>query len=273
MGISSSSRSGRYRPMLRRSVRFVVCTLLFVGVSFDTFAQSADAPSTPEVLPSTIPIFPLQEIMLFPHVGRPLHIFEPRYREMLADALEGDRIIGMVMLRPGHEADYFGHPPIYPVGCAGVIANVETLPDGRYNVVLQGISKFRVKSEDQSRSYRLAEVETISESLDDGDSAALNRHRPRLMEALSSISPGTPPAEDELPDEVLVNLLAQYVPMEPRERLELLELDGPLARADALVKILRAKDVLARIHGRREARRRKTRVAFGAMAAPAPAEL
>ena len=91
------------------------------------------------MLPPTIPIFPLPNAVLFPNVFLPLHIFEPRYREMVADALQGDRIIGMVLLRPGWEPDYDGRPAIYPIGCAGVITNAERLPDGRFNIVLRGM--------------------------------------------------------------------------------------------------------------------------------------
>ena len=87
------------------------------------WAQSR--PSEARTLPATIPIFPLQDVMLFPHSSRPLHIFEPRYRAMVADALAGDSIIGMVLLQPGYEADYEGRPPVYAVGCAGVIIAVE----------------------------------------------------------------------------------------------------------------------------------------------------
>jgi Lon protease-like protein len=76
-------------------------------------------------LPPVVPIFPLEVTMLFPGVSRPLHIFEPRYRAMVADALKGDRIIGMTMLKPGYEANYAGRPPIYEIGCAGVITDVE----------------------------------------------------------------------------------------------------------------------------------------------------
>ena len=97
-------------------------------------------------LPAEIPIFPLEPTLLFPGVERPLHIFEPRYRAMVADALKGDRIIGMTTLKPGFEADYAGRPPIYDIGCAGVITDVEELPGGRYNIVLRGLVKFRVTS-------------------------------------------------------------------------------------------------------------------------------
>ena len=89
--------------------------------------------------------------MLFPNVFLPLHIFEPRYREMVADALASDRMIGMVLLRPGWERDYEGRPPVYPIGCSGVITHVERLADGRYNIVLRGVERFRIVEEDHDR--------------------------------------------------------------------------------------------------------------------------
>ena len=111
------------------------------------------------MLPPTIPLFPLPNVVLFPDVCLPLHIFEPRYREMTSDALDGDRIIGMVLLRPGWEGNYDGRPPVYDVGCAGLITHAEKLDDGRYNLVLRGMEKFRVLREDADRSYRRAEVQ------------------------------------------------------------------------------------------------------------------
>src|ERR671922_1672133 len=107
------------------------------------------------MLPDTIPIFPLPNVVLFPNVFLPLHIFEPRYRQMVADALDGDRIIGMVLLRPGWEGNYEGRPPVYPIGCAGLITHAERLPDGRYDIVLQGLEKFRILAEDEGRPYRI----------------------------------------------------------------------------------------------------------------------
>ncbi len=96
------------------------------------------------LLPATIPIFPLPNVVLFPGVFLPLHIFEPRYREMVADALKGERLIGMTLLKPGWESNYEGRPPVYPVGCAGLVSHVDKLADGRYNIVLHGLEKFRV---------------------------------------------------------------------------------------------------------------------------------
>src|SRR6187399_1861593 len=117
------------------------------------------------MLPPTIPIFPLPNVVLFPNVFLPLHIFEPRYRAMVADALRGDRIIGMTLLRPGFETDYEGRPPVYPVGCAGLITHSEALPDARFNIVLRGMEKFRIVGEDESRRYRLARIEALAESV------------------------------------------------------------------------------------------------------------
>jgi Lon protease-like protein len=124
------------------------------------------------MLPSIIPLFPLPNVVLFPNVVLPLHIFEARYREMTADALKGDRIIGMVLLRPGWEGSYEGRPPIYDVGCAGVITHAEKLEDGRYNLVLRGMEKFSVLHEDYQRSYRRAEVRPIHEAVTDAKSSS-----------------------------------------------------------------------------------------------------
>jgi hypothetical protein len=110
------------------------------------------------MLPPTIPIFPLPNVVLFPNVFLPLHIFEARYRQMVEAALSGDRIIGMVLLRPGWEGDYEGRPPVYPIGCSGVITHAEKLDDGRYNIVLRGVERFRILEEDDAKSYRRATV-------------------------------------------------------------------------------------------------------------------
>ena len=116
-------------------------SITLIGVAWVCLLSAAagQTAQTNITIPQSIPIYPLQDIMLFPGASRPLHIFEPRYRDMIADAVEGNRIIGMVMLRPGHEDNYDGNPPIYDIGCAGIISNVERLPDGRYNVIVQGL--------------------------------------------------------------------------------------------------------------------------------------
>ena len=196
------------------------------------------------MLPTTIPIFPLPNVVLFPNVFLPLHVFEPRYRAMLADALAGDRIIGMTLLQPGFEVDYQGRPAVYPIGCAGVITHSERLPDGRSNLVLRGIEKFRIVNEDASREYRLAHVQPLPEIASDADKQLLKRKRQRL-EALLVVAierggadPRFPAA---IPDEDLVNALSQYLGLDPVERQALLERDGVLARCDGLIELLEMK--------------------------------
>jgi Lon protease-like protein len=198
-----------------------------------------DKTSSADQLPATIPIFPLEVTMLFPGVPRPLHIFEPRYRAMVADALKGDRIIGMTTLKPGYEADYQGRPPIYEIGCAGVITDVEELPGGRFNIVLRGLVKFRITGEDQSRPYRLAHVDALPEILDDAGKAQLRKQRERL-EALVTQG-GDSKVPPEMPDEQLVNMIAQYLPIDGAERQALLELKDVLLRSQALIDLIESK--------------------------------
>ncbi len=201
------------------------------------------------MLPPILPIFPLPNVVLFPNVFLPLHIFEPRYREMVGDALAGDRIIGMVLLRPGHEPEYEGRPPVFPIGCAGVITHSEPLGDGRYNIVLRGLERFRITSEDAGAgaAYRLAHVEGMPETVPDADQAELRRHRHRLEALLAAAlertgkEPRFPPA---VADEDLVNALAQYIELEPLERQALLERDGILPRCRALIELLEMKSLM-----------------------------
>src|SRR5215467_7574945 len=107
----------------------------------------------------TARLFPLPNLVLFPHVMQPLHIFEPRYRQMTADALAGDRLIALALLRPGWESDYDGKPAIYPVACLGRVVAEQRLDDGRYNILLRGLSRVRLVEElSQGKLYRTARV-------------------------------------------------------------------------------------------------------------------
>jgi Lon protease-like protein len=201
------------------------------------------------MLPATIPLFPLPNVVLFPDVCLPLHIFEPRYREMTADALGGDRIIGMVLLRPGWEGNYEGRPAIYDVGCAGLVTHAEKLDDGRYNLVLRGMEKFRVVREDSQRSYRRADVQAIHESLTDADRTVMRTERRRLETLLvpqpqgRGADPKMPPS---MPDEELVNALAQYLDLEVVEKQALLERDGLVNRCRSLIELLEMKVITSR---------------------------
>jgi len=196
------------------------------------------------LLPPSIPLFPLPNVVLFPNVFLPLHIFEPRYRAMVAHALQEDRIIGMTLLRPGYEANYEGCPAIYPIGCAGVITHNQSLGDGRYDIVLRGMQKFRIRAEDNSRPYRIGHVEGISEMVPPDEAVPLRHQRQRLEAVLAAAiervraEPKFPPS---VPDEDLVNALAQYLDLDVLEHQALLECDGVLARCRALINLLEMK--------------------------------
>ncbi|HLG59620.1 MAG TPA: LON peptidase substrate-binding domain-containing protein [Vicinamibacterales bacterium] len=215
----------------------VIAFVLLVALAPPVSAQvAANATAT---LPAEIPLFPLPEVVLFPGVPRPLLIFEPRYREMVADALKGNRIIGMVLLRPGFEKDYEGRPPIYGIGCAGVIEDYEQLPDGRYGILLRGLTTFRVLSEDQRKPYRLARVEAVPELLKDEERGPLSTLRERLAKLLYAVIPlGAEPPDPGLADVEFVNITAQALSMPESARQDLLERNSVLLRARALVERL-----------------------------------
>jgi Lon protease-like protein len=213
-----------------------------------------------------LPLFPLPNVVLFPNVFLPLHIFEPRYRGMVADAEAGDRMIGMVLLRPGWERDYEGRPPVYPIGCSGVMTHVERLPDGRYNLVLRGVERFRILSEDDGRAYRRAAVEPLAEPPLAADARqAIRSCRSKLESLLAPVERGGDPrvspsgasasksGEAAIPaamaDEDLVHALAQYLDLEPLEKQALLEQAGLRARAESLVELLEMKMLMARTPG------------------------
>ena len=198
-----------------------------------------------------LPLFPLPNVVLFPNVFLPLHIFEPRYREMVADTAASDRMIGMALLRPGWERDYEGRPPIYPIGCSGVMTHVERLPDGRYNIVLRGLERFRILEEDHERSYRRAVVEPLHETaLSRDDRDVVRSHRTKLETMLApAIIGGDAKIPSAMSDEDLVNALAQYLDLEPLEKQALLEQPCLRSRAASLVELLEMKIMIARTPG------------------------
>jgi len=217
------------------ALRSILAVSLCLGIAVPGVV-AAQSPASPERLPAVIPVFPLQDATLFPNGSYAFYIFEPRYRAMVADALKGDRIIGMAMLEPGHEAEYEGRPPIFPVGCAGVIAAYEELPGGEYNIVLRGLTKFRIASEDSSRPYRLARVAPVPETLDAAEAASLTQDREKIVALLMEL--GVEPPSADVQDAQLVDQLSQHLPIEPVDRQRLLERDDALARASRVLEVL-----------------------------------
>lgn len=190
------------------------------------------------MLPPLIPLFPLPDVVLFPRMPMPLHIFEPRYRQMVADVLEGHRVIGMTLLRAGWEADYQGRPPVYPVGCAGLIDECQRLEGGRYNLVLKGIARFRVVEERAGEPYRLASVEYHGDAM--GDPASLESSRDRLLKALASLAEGAAVflSRPDLSHELFANAVCQYMDLQPVEKQSLLDCESVALRYARLLEIL-----------------------------------
>ncbi len=144
-------------------------------------------------------LFPLPNLVLFPHVMQPLHIFEPRYRELLEDALSGDRLIAMAVLAPGWEDDYEGCPRLYPVACLGQITSCRRLADGTYNVLLLGLQRIRLVRElSTASSFREAEVELCEDRTPPCGATAQAVLRRRLRGALVGMLPTLPEAEEQL---------------------------------------------------------------------------
>ena len=189
--------------------------------------------------PVRLPIFPLPGALLFPRAQLPLHIFEQRYREMVADALDGAGQIAMIQPQPpgGDSA------PLYDVGCVGEILGVEELDDGRFNVVLHGSNRFRLIGEaDLGTSYRNADVDI--EAFDDSEPpplslvqrAEVEREARRLGDALGLSVDWD--AVGRLGDEMLVNAIAQVAPFDAGAKQALLEAPALDGRADLLVQLM-----------------------------------
>ena len=186
-----------------------------------------------------VPIFPLAGALLFPRAQLPLHIFEPRYRAMIRDALASDRIIAMIQPRDGNEP-----PALFDVGCLGKIVGSEELEDGRLNIVLEGISRFRVAREaDVTTPYR--QVDADRQGFDDDaepeplasiQRAELERESRRYADALGYAVDWE--AVGRLDDETLVNGIAQIAPLDAGSKQALLEADDISARADLLVQFM-----------------------------------
>ncbi|HXN06189.1 MAG TPA: LON peptidase substrate-binding domain-containing protein, partial [Nitrospiria bacterium] len=120
------------------------------------------------IYPKIIPLFPLPNLVFFPKTYLPLHIFEPRYREMVQDAEKEGQIIGVVMLKDGWEENYYGNPEICLEGCAGELTTVQPLEDGRFNILLKGLFRFSVKDQFFDKNYREAFIEPFAQDNAEG---------------------------------------------------------------------------------------------------------
>jgi len=153
----------------------------------------------PEHFSGVARMFPLPNLVLFPHVLQPLHIFEPRYRALVEDAMATDRLIAMALLEPGWEPDYEGRPPVCDTACLGRITTAQRLDDGRYNILLAGLKRVRIVSElSPNKLFREAQVELCDDFYPAGGAVQRPLAQRRLVEAFRKSVPNVPEAREQL---------------------------------------------------------------------------
>lgn len=196
-----------------------------------------------------LPIFPLPQVVLFPRVRCPLHIFEPRYRQMAEAALAGDGRIGMVTVRPQHLSEMSGDPPVFDIGCAGRISEHRRHEDGRFDIVLIGEERFRILDEpprDSEVLYRAARTEPLSEIVEAEDAVRLRTLRASALEHLTRLVTRSSDGKrrfdasifSDMDDVTVANALCQVLDLGALEKQSLLEEDRVASRLDQLVALL-----------------------------------
>ncbi len=194
----------------------------------------------PADLPAKIPVFPLSGALLLPRTELPLNIFEPRYLTLFADAMAGDRIVGMIQPQGGDDSDV---PKLSAIGCAGRITSYSETPDGRLLVTLTGVARFKVKMEVRQResTYRRVQADYMPFAIDFATGFGADKvNRNALLKAfrdfLESNDMTTNWNEVEAVNtEQLVNILSLMAPYPPEEKQALLEAHDLKTRADTLV--------------------------------------
>jgi uncharacterized protein len=192
-------------------------------------------------------VFPLPNLILFPHVMQPLRIFEARYRALLEDALAGDGLIAMAALAPGWEKDYEGRPALYPIACLGRITAHCRLPDGTYNVLLLGLQRVRLLRElPASRRFREAEAELCDDVCPARSSTKRKAVRRELRDAILQVLPALPEAQEQLdqllgndiPLGMLTDVMGYILDIGTTRKLSLLAEMNVLRRAELLLQHL-----------------------------------
>jgi Lon protease-like protein len=202
-------------------------------------------------LPDIIPLFPLPNVVLFPRMPLPLHVFEPRYRAMVRDAARGARLIGMALLRGDWERDYHGRPDLFAVGTVGEIVRLDELPDGRFDLVLRGVCEYTIERELDRAVYREATVSwraRVEDHLPARVREAITGTLGRYLERLGKDAGEKRLLKGAVDDETFVNFLAQHLDILPLEKQALLEASTLAERARCLVDILEFRLEELRVH-------------------------
>jgi hypothetical protein len=199
-------------------------------------------------LPTIIPVFPLPNVVLFPEVMLPLHIFEPRYRQMVRDAKENSpSLIGMALLRGNWQEQYEGRPEIFPICCVGEMVRLEPLSDGRFNILLKGLRECRITKELSGKMYREAVVEwrpSVKGSLPQDLRQELNQLLSAYLQKNESVQKFL--ADPTIEDGFFINFFSFHLDFLPIEKQSLLEAEVLPQRAALLRDILDFKLTEAR---------------------------
>ena len=186
---------------------------------------------------TSLPIFPLANCVLLPGGLLPLHVFEPRYRELTRDCLAGHQLMGVARLRPGYEMTYYGRPPVYEKCGVGRIICSEELPDGRFKLLLRGVARAEIARELPSRhTYRLVEARPLDDAQYDPLDA--HDHYRRLIQLCDRLAEVIEKGGSELRDLVrsfetpgaCADAVAAALVMDADARQELLEARDPMVR-------------------------------------------
>ena len=198
-------------------------------------------PSSPDI--QELAIFPLPNVVVFPHTMLPLHIFEPRYRQMVADALEGNRQIGMALLQPGWESRQDESPEVFDTGGMGLITQYEHLEEGRYNILLSGRHRYRIMEFIRETPYRVARVRLLDEVKP--SSQEMNKISTELVRGFRELTEAKtqlglePDVIEKLDFPTLINSLCSSMNFSVYNQQQLLEMNSLKVRATSLLGLLR----------------------------------
>jgi Lon protease-like protein len=192
-------------------------------------------------------IFPLPDLVMFPHVVQPLRVFESRYVELFEDAMNGDRLISMALLRKGWEQDYEGEPPVHSISCLGRVISHNENDDGTYHLLLAGLKRVRITSElNTEHSFRTAEVELIDDSYDGLTDLKKSHLQHKIMTTFKKLTAASGPTDESLQKLASANLslgmladaVAYSAPLTVLQKQSLLEESSVQSRARTLIAFL-----------------------------------
>ncbi|HZZ28960.1 MAG TPA: LON peptidase substrate-binding domain-containing protein [Pirellulales bacterium] len=209
--------------------------------------SSEELSFSPETFSGTARLFPLPNLVMFPHVMQALHVFEPRYRAMLEEALADDMLFALAQLSPGWEADYEGRPPVHPVACLCRVATQHKTEEGTYNVLVWGIKRIKIARElPPAKLFREAEVTLLDDVYPAENASRRSGLQRRLVAAFRRMLPKLPVSQSQLEpfltDQInlgmLTDIVAYTLNLDQKIKAELLAQPLPDLRALLLLECL-----------------------------------